>query len=131
VRQADKILTGFGLAIVSLWDCYTTFYGTHRIAGDSPTQFGISIAFGIGLSIGMLRSVPILKNPNEDVFAVSAKAMWFLALIYDLYTAFLGNFYLLLASVNDNSKIILANGLTIFTVYAPICLSRIIYSTEN
>lgn len=131
MTQTDKILTGFGLGLITFWDCYTTIYGTQRIAGDSPTQIGISIVFGIGLSIVMLKSVPILKNPKEDIFTVSAKGMWLLALLYDLYTAFEGNFNLLLSSVNDTPKIIIAIGLTIFTVYSPIYLSKIIYDTEE
>ncbi len=131
MTQTNKIAVGFGLGVVSLWDAITTIYGTHTIAGDSTIQYVISVGLGVGLAIVMLRTLPILTNPKEDFFSVSVKGVWFLALLYDLYTAYIGNFNLLLSSVNDTPKIIIAIGLTIFTCYAPIYLSKIVFDTEE
>ncbi|HEX8265446.1 MAG TPA: hypothetical protein VF596_08580 [Pyrinomonadaceae bacterium] len=131
MTQTRKYTLAFCLAIVSFWDLVTTIYGTHSIAGDTPIQIGIAVGFGLLLSALLLYTLPIVKNPKEDVFSISFKGIWFLGLLYDLYTAFMGNFNLLLSSVNDTPKIVLAVGLTIFTCYAPLYLSKIIFDEDE
>jgi hypothetical protein len=131
MNKTNKIYLKIGLGVVTLWDTITTIYGTHTIAGDGPVQFLISLGFGIGFSVVLLRTLPIIKNPKEDFFVVSAKLMWGLVLLYDLYTAFLGNYNLLLTTVYDTPKVIIAVGLTIFTCYCPIYLSKLIFDTSD
>src|SRR5579872_4477066 len=75
MTQTSKIGIMYGLGAVTLWDTITTIYGTHTIAGDKPIQYFIAVGLGIGLSIVMLRSLPILKNPKEELFIVTAKGM--------------------------------------------------------
>lgn len=114
-----------GLILVSLWDTVTTIYGTMLIVGRGAPQVVISVLFGILISVFLLRTIPILKNPREDLLTLGTKALWFLALLYDLYTAFEGNMDLILGeNASGHQKVIIAVGLTIFICSAPIGLSR-------
>ncbi|HAQ65307.1 MAG TPA: hypothetical protein DCR43_05590 [Bacteroidales bacterium] len=124
----NKTLFQIGLGFVTVWDTVTTIYGTYSILGDGQVQIVLSILFGILLSAFLIRTIPIIKNPdNEDIIAVGAKVLWFLAILYDIYTSFTGNFDLILGQVAGLQKIIIAIGLTIFVSSAPIGLSNTIY----
>lgn len=123
----NRQLLIIGLGFVTIWDTVTTIYGTKLILGDGSVQFVIAILFSLFLAAYLFRSVPIVKNPSEDLFPTGAKVLWFLAVLYDLFTAFKGNFDLVLGNVGGSERIALAIGLTIFICSAPIGLSIVIF----
>jgi hypothetical protein len=120
-----------GLGFVAIWDTVTTIYGTKVILGGGDIQFVISVLFALLLAAYLFRSVPIIKNPSEDLFHVGAKVLWVLALVYDLFTSFKGNFDLVLGNVGGTERIVLAIGLTIFTCSAPVGLSKLVFDPED
>ena len=124
----NKIYLQIGLGFVTLWDTITTVYGTSSIIGNGPVQILISILFGVLIAVFLIRTIPIIRNPHEDIIAIGAKVLWFLAILYDLYTSFTGNFDLILGQVAGTQKIIIAVGLTIFVSSAPIGFSSLLYS---
>jgi len=86
--------------------------------------------FSLLLSAYLIRSVPIIKNPSQELIPVGAKVLWFLAFLYDLFTAFKGNFDLVLGNVGGTERILLAIGLTIFICSAPVGLSKVLFDPE-
>ena len=127
----SKTLLILGLGFVTIWDTITTIYGTYTILGHGTIQLILSILFAIILSVYLLRSIPIIKNPSEEIIPVGAKVLWFIAIIYDIFTAYTGNFDLVLGNVEGSQKIIIAIGLTIFICSAPIGLSQLLYAPDK
>ena len=129
--MANKNLLLVGLGAVAVWDTITTIYGTSTILGNGPIQIILSVLFGLLISSFLLRTMPIIKNPSEDLIPTGAKILWFLAVLYDLYTAFLGNFDLVLnQTASGVQKVVIAVGITIFICSAPIGLSSVYYDAE-
>jgi len=57
--------------------------------------------------------------------------LWFLAFLYDLYTAFVGNMDLILGeTATGTQKVIIAVGLTVFICSAPIGLSKLYFEPD-
>jgi len=127
----SKTLLKLGLGFVTVWDTITTIYGTSTILGQGTIQIVLSVLFSLLLAAYLIRSIPILKNPSEEIIPVGAKVLWFIAILYDVFTAYTGNFDIVLGNVGGTQKIIIAIGLTIFICSAPIGLSQLIYSTEE
>ena len=120
-----------GLGVVTLWDTITTIYGTSSIIGNGLIQMILSIGFGLVLAVFLIRTIPIMKNPeNEDLIVIGTKFLWVLAIAYDLFTSFTGNHDLILGNVEGIQKNIIAVGLTIFVSSAPIGLSSLIYQNK-
>lgn len=112
------------LGFVALWDAITTIIGTSHILGDSAIQIFISILFGSIISMLLLNTVPIMTNPRQDLFSLGVKLLWFLALVYDFYTAYVGNKTYLTGGTITNPQVAITLGLTIFVVSAPIFISH-------
>lgn len=127
----NKSLLILGLGFVAVWDTVTTIYGTRLILGDGPIQTIISILFALLLAAYLLQTVPIIKNPSTDLIPVGAKVLWFLAILYDLFTSYKGNFDLVLGNVGGAERIILAIGLTLFICSAPIGLSKLLFDADS
>lgn len=119
-----------GLGFVTIWDTITTVYGTYTILGDGQTQLIISIFFAVFLAAYLLHTIPIIKNPSEELIPVGAKILWFLAILYDLYTSFKGNVELILSNATGMEKVIIAIGLTVFVSSAPIGVSKLYFEKE-
>jgi hypothetical protein len=120
-----------GLGLVTIWDAATTVYGTSTIIGNGGIQMMLSVLFGLLLAAFLIRTLPIIKNPdNDDIIVVGGKVLWFLAILYDLFTSFTGNFDLILGTVEGIQKTIMAIGLTLFVSSAPIGLSSVMYSDK-
>lgn len=126
-----KSLLILGLGLVTVWDTITTVYGSYIITGEGSTQLIISIFFALFLAAYLIWSIPILKNPSEEIIPVGAKVLWFLAIIYDVFTSYKGNFDLVLGNVGGTEKIFYAIGLTIFVSSAPIGLSSQLFNTAK
>jgi hypothetical protein len=115
-----------GLGAVTVWDTATTIYGTSRILGSGPIQVSLSVMFGLLITSFLFRTIPIIKDPSDDLIPTGAKILWFVAILYDLYTAFVGNFDLVLGERADGTqKIVIAIGITMFICSAPIGLSSV------
>jgi hypothetical protein len=120
-----------GLGFVAIWDTVTTVYGTSTILGPGSIQTIMSVLFGLLIGIFLFRTIPIIKNPSQELIPTGAKILWFLAVLYDLYTAYMGNFDLILnQSANGAHKVIVAIGITIFICSAPIGLSSMYFEPK-
>lgn len=119
------------LGIVTIWDTITTVYGTYTIFGDGTIQLVVSICFALILAGFLIRTIPIIKNPSEELIPVGTKVLWFLAICYDIFTSFTGNMDLILGNSTGVQKVMLAIGLTVFVCSAPIGLSKLIYDPDN
>ena len=119
------------LGLVSIWDTITTIYGTYTIFGNGTIQLVVSIGFGLILTGFLLRTIPIIKNPSDELIPVGTKVLWFLAIGYDVFTSFTGNMEIILSNSTGTQKVILAIGLTIFVCSAPIGLSKLYYEPES
>ncbi len=124
----SKTFVGVGLGFMTLWDTVTTIYGTHTILGNGIIQFVISILFGLVISAFLLRTIPIIKNPKSDFLSLGGKGLWLLAILYDLFTAYTGNFDLVLGNTGGTERNIISIGLTLFICAGPIGLSNLIYN---
>jgi hypothetical protein len=121
-----------GLGFVTIWDTVTTIYGTSTILGKGPIQIILAVLFGILITSFLFRTIPIIKNPSEELIPVGTKVLWFLAVLYDLYTAFLGNMDLILGDTATGvQKVVIAVGLTIFICSAPIGLSKLYFDPDE
>jgi hypothetical protein len=119
------------LGLITIWDTFTTVYGTHLIFGDGFVQMAASIGFSLILTGFLLRTIPIIKNPSDDLIPAGAKILWFIAIGYDVFTSFTGNMDLILGNASGTQKVILAIGLTIFVCSAPIGLSKLYFQPED
>jgi hypothetical protein len=123
------MMLGFGF--VTIWDTVTTIYGTTTILGKGAIQIILSVLFGVLITSFLFRTIPIIRNTSEDIIPVGAKVLWFLAFLYDLYTAFVGNMDLVLGETATGvQKVIIAVGLTIFICSAPIGLSKLYFEPD-
>ena len=127
----NRTLLGILLGIVAIWDTIMTGYGTYKILGDGNLQLVVSIGFSLLLGGFLLYTIPIIKNPSEDLIPVGAKVLWFLAICYDVFTSFTGNMEIILGNSTGVQKVLLAIGLTIFVCSSPIGLSKVIYDFED
>ncbi len=129
----SKIFLFFGLGLVSVWNTITLIYGTYTVLGNGTLQIIISILFGILITAFLLSSIQILRNSDEDFVTVGAKVLWFLALLYNIYCTFLGNWSLLLNNNTDNSlaSVILTIGVTIFITSSPIAISQLLIEYKD
>jgi hypothetical protein len=73
----NRTLLIIGLGFVTLWDTITTIYGTYTILGEGDVQVAISVLFGVLLTVFLLRTVPIMKNPNNEDFIVLLSMTFF------------------------------------------------------
>ncbi len=132
MNKQVKTVTIFGLALVTLWDTFTTITGTMSIIGNNNVQLFISILFGVIITSFLLNTMPLLKNPKDDLIILGGKLLWFLAFGYDLFTSFTGNIEFITQSAsNDIAQISITVGLTIFVSSSPITISYIISETDS
>ncbi len=117
----------FGLGLVTVWDTFTTITGTTAIIGVGNIQIFISVIFGLIISAFLIFTIPILNNTDDDLIAIGAKILWFLAVCYDLYTSFTGNktFIAEQAASGNIERILITAGMTIFVSSSPIGISYV------
>lgn len=127
-NQTRQILL-IALILVTIWDTFTTVTGTMAIIGNGKIQLFLSIIFGLIISGFLLSTMLILKNPKDDIIIMGAKALWFLALGYDLYTSFTGNQSLIAESSSSDEigQLAITIGMTLFVSSSPIAISYITY----
>lgn len=122
-----------GLGLITIWDAFTTISGTANILGRTGTAFFLSVIFSVIITTFLIKTIPIIYNPHDDILHLGAKILWSLAMLYDLFTSFLGNKALV---ETDNSEfgiaqVVITIGLTIFVSSSPIAISYLLYMPED
>jgi hypothetical protein len=110
----------FGIA--SLWDAFTTVYGTWSVLGRGWPQVIVSILVAIVVLAFLVNSARVWKGKDSPQSAIWA-VLWFVAVGYDLYTSFLGNRDFLLSGVASDEQMIVLVGLTVLVSGSPILSS--------
>jgi hypothetical protein len=110
------------LAIATIWDAFTTVYGTVQVLGDGLFQLLAAILFSSLIFAFVLNTRRIMKWPGDFVGG-AAKFFWFIALCYDLYTSWVGNAALIVQGSGELSEFVILIGLTLLVTASPILLS--------
>lgn len=110
------------LAVASLWDGFTTMYGTSHVLGDGCGQVFAAFLFGILISALLLNTKRIIEG-NDDFQGNVSRLLWFLALAYDLYTSWLGNANFLVPNGSGVERGVILTGLTVLVSGSPVLLS--------
>ncbi|HMQ54084.1 MAG TPA: hypothetical protein PKE64_14475 [Anaerolineae bacterium] len=114
-------LTGV-LVLATVWDGFTTIYGTILIFGTGPFQLFAAFLFSMLIMAFMLNTMRLMRWHRG--FATSiAKVFWFVALIYDFYTSWVGNSNLITQNRGDTAEIFMLIGLSLLVIASPILLS--------
>jgi hypothetical protein len=110
------------LAFASVWDVFTTVYGTIAVLGDGPFQIIAALLFA-GLVLGFVLNTGRVFRWGGGLVGGLVKFFWFIALFYDLYTSWIANAELLVGGSGDAAEIVILIGLTVLVVSSPILLS--------
>jgi len=116
----------FGIS--SLWDGFTTVYGTTAILERQEVPQMIAGVLLAAIILGLLYNTSTILNLDyDDVVGISLKLLWFCAFAYDLATSYMGNIAFLITSpeLNEIQKFVLF-GLTFFVTASPILLSLLV-----
>ena len=129
----EKQITIIGLGAITIWDAFTTITGTAKILGGSGIAFFLSILFAVMITSMLVKTIPIIYNPKEDLLHIVAKIMWGLAVLYDVFTSFMGNRGLIETSNSDFgfAQAVVTIGMTIFVTSSPIAISYLLYMAED
>lgn len=112
----------FVLFCASAWDAFTTLYGTHRILGTGAAPIFASVLFAVLVTVLLLNTRRIIEMSGDHFQGGLSKFLWFLALVYDLYTAWVGNHRFLVQEL-DGPRIVVLVGLTLLATGSPMLLS--------
>lgn len=110
------------LAVASLWDGFTTIYGTLFILGTGPLQIVASVLFSALILAFVLNTTRLMKL-RRGFLSTITKLFWFIALCYDLYTSWIGNINLIGQGRSDGATVTILIGLTLLVSASPILLS--------
>lgn len=123
-----------GLFFLVILDTITTITGIAAILGEGDIQFFIAIVLGIIITAFLIYTIPIMYHDTENLLFLAAKILWFIALLYDLFTSFTGVKDILIESGNSEfgfAQILITIGLTIFVSSSPIIVSYLFYHEDN
>ncbi len=112
----------FGIA--SCWDGATTVTGTYEILGPGGAQVVMALVFALVIAAFLLCTSQIFEQ-GDDFLGTLLKAFWFIALVFDLYTSYLGNKAYLAPGALEPQQFILLLGMTVLVSGAPIFVSLI------
>jgi hypothetical protein len=113
------------LAIASVWDAFTTVYGTIRVLGNAPLQIMASLLFS-ALILGFVLNTRTIMRWHSGFVSGITKFFWFVALSYDLFTSWIGNSALILRARDmEATTFIILLGLTLLVTASPILLSSL------
>ncbi|MCB0195263.1 MAG: hypothetical protein KDJ65_25165 [Anaerolineae bacterium] len=112
------------LVAATIWDIFTTAYGTIQVLGFGPAQIAASVLFSTLIAAFVLNTSRIMKL-RAGVVGGFAKFFWFIALAYDFYTSWIGNANLVTQNNGDAQELILLVGLTLLVIASPIILSSV------
>jgi hypothetical protein len=121
--QSMRLFLLVVLAIASVWDAFTTVYGTIQILGNAPLQIMAALLFS-ALIFGFVLNTRTIMRWHSGFMSGITKFFWFVALSYDLFTSWVGNSNLILRSRNmEAATFIILVGLTLLVTASPILLS--------
>ena len=124
--EGTKTATLIFLGLVTIWDGFTTVSGTLETLGNSTFGIILSVLCAIFVSGILVYTVPIISNPKDDILTLGSKGLWIVCLVYDSYTAFIGNTAFTSTGVEGKGLFVLIL-MTIITVTCPITISYILY----
>ncbi|MFN0139625.1 MAG: hypothetical protein ACKVQW_06020 [Pyrinomonadaceae bacterium] len=110
------------LIAASLWDGFTTIYGTLNILGSGGVAIVASLLFG-ALILSFLLNTQKVWKWESDFAGGLLKLFWFVAIAYDLYTAWDGNQAFIVGETKNEKQLIVLAGLTIMISGSPVILS--------
>jgi hypothetical protein len=132
MRRQQKQLLIFGLGLVTIWDTFTTITGTLDLIGNGKMQLIVAIIFGLLISAFLLGTMPLLNNPREELIIMGGKLLWFLALLYDLYTSYMGHFTFVQNTRGYGAgQIAVIAGMTLFVSSSPIIISYLLNEVDS
>lgn len=111
-----------GLVCASLWDGFTTVYGTSRILGDDTVQILASGLFGLLVLVFMLNSRSVMGSKDDPAGRIG-RILWGTAIAYDLYTSWVGNARFLVGDAVNFERTAVLVGVTILVSGSPVLLS--------
>ena len=120
-----KMIMVFSLSIGSMWDGFTTLIGTNDILnGIIP-----SITFTI-LIFGFMVATSFIFR-SSGLLGFFLKIFWITALMYDLYTSYLGNIkYIIANSTMNDEQLLLIIVFTLLATASPMLIG-LVYNSDN
>lgn len=121
-KKVSNIVLLSVLSMASLWDGFTTVYGSIATLGNDPTQVVVSILLA-ALIISLLLNTSQIFNIKKLFTRVLSGIFWVTAVCYDLYTSWIGNSTFVIKDEKDTAQLIILFGLTMLVTGSPILLS--------
>jgi hypothetical protein len=112
------------LAIGSIWNAFTTMYGTIQILGNTTLQILTALLFS-ALVFGFLLNTRAIMKWHSGFLSSIAKFFWFVALSYNFFTSWIGNSNLLLSRNLETTTVIILIGLILLVTASPVLLSAL------
>jgi hypothetical protein len=112
------VIVGIG----SLWDAFTTVYGTILILGGGPIPALAALVF-TALVLGFLLATMRIFRWQSGFAGFLLKFFWFVALCYDFYSSWVGNTNLIVGETSTPAQTFLIIGFTLLVISSPILLS--------
>jgi hypothetical protein len=119
----EKVLL-FVLICASVWDGFTTVYGTLDILGAGGIPIIASLLFG-ALILSFLLNTRRIIGWEKDFAGGFLRLFWFIAISYDLFTAWTGNQTFIIGEAHDPKTLVVLAGLTIMVSGSPVVLSLV------
>lgn len=110
------------LALASIWDAFTTVYGTRKVLGDGSLQVAAALLFG-ALILGFVLNTRRIVKWHGSFFGVLLKFFWFVAICYDFLTSWIAHTDIFVPDENSALQIIIVIGLTLLVSGSPLLLS--------
>jgi hypothetical protein len=119
-----RIFLLIALSIATLWDAFTTVYGTVLILGDGPVQIVAAILFGV-LILGFSLNTTRIFRLKTSFVVVLTRIFWFIAICYDFYTSWVANRELLTSGRGGFAESFILFGVTLMVTISPILLAAL------
>jgi hypothetical protein len=110
------------VAIGTLWDAFTTIYGTILILGNGPIPALAALIF-TALMLGFLLATMRIFRWQGGFSGVLLKFFWFVALAYDFYSSWVGNNDLIVGESSTPAQSFVIIGFTLLVISSPVLLS--------
>ena len=118
-----KKMLVFVVGSASLWDGFTTVYGTTRFLGNDAGSLAAAFVFAALIMSFLLNTRRIIYS-FEGFTGFVFRFLWFVSICYDLYTSWIGNNHFLVGtSTGETERVILIAGLTVLVSGSPIVFS--------
>jgi hypothetical protein len=112
------------LVLASIWDAFTTVYGTVTILGGGPIQIAAALLFS-ALILGFVLSTRRILRWRTGFTGMLLKFFWFVAICFDFYTSWVANTDLIVGERNTTAQLWILVGLTVLVTGSPIVLSAL------